>query len=441
MRRFSWSALSAEEKNRLLRRPALEERPGLGEAVRGILAEVRAGRDKAVLKLTEAHDRVRLSRLQVTPKELEEAKAQVDTVVLQAMKRAVAQLETFHRAQLPKTIDLETSPGIRCQRQWRAVERVGLYVPAGSAPLPSTVLMLGVPSALAGCGTRVLCSPPRFDGTIDPHILVAAALCGITTIFKIGGAQAVAAMAYGTESVPKVDKIFGPGNAWVTQAKIQVAQDPEGAAYDMPAGPSEVLVLADATADPDFVAADLLSQAEHGADSQVVLVATDSGVITEVEKALAAQLEKLPRHELARQALEKGFAVEVRDVAEALDVSNAYAPEHLIVQLRDPGSIVSRIQNAGSVFLGPWSPESVGDYASGTNHVLPTYGFARTYGGLSVESFLKQITFQELTENGLRDIGPVVETLAAIEGLEAHRQAVSLRLAKLGRKNRGDARE
>lgn len=431
MQRYDWSQLTAAEQTQLMERPALTQRPELAANVRAIVERVRSTGDAALREYTTQFDRVTLDALCVSAEEMAAAHATVAPQALAALQRAHAQIEIFHRAQRPTPLDVTVAPGIRCERQFRAIDRVGLYVPAGSAPLPSTVLMLGVPAQIAGCATRVLCSPPRADGSIDPHILVAATFCGIDHIYKIGGAQAVAAMAYGTATIPKVDKIFGPGNAWVTAAKQLVAHDPAGAACDMPAGPSEVLVIADAQANPTFVAADLLSQAEHGPDSQVVLVTTDAALADRVAQAIDELLRTLPRREIAAQALINSLAIVVRDLDEALVVSNAYAPEHLIIQVRDPRALMPQVRNAGSVFLGAWSPESVGDYASGTNHVLPTYGFARAYSGLSVEAFGTQITFQELTADGLRDIGPTVETLAGVEQLDAHALAVRVRLAAL----------
>jgi len=308
---------------------------------------------------------------------------------------------------------------------------VGLYVPAGSAPLPSTALMLGVPARIAGCAEVVLCSPARADGRCDDAVLYAARVTGVHRVFKLGGAQAIAAMAYGTDSVPKCDKLFGPGNAWVTEAKLQVSSDPEGAAIDMPAGPSEVLVIADANANAAFVAADLLSQAEHGPDSQVILLSPSSSMLDAVEAEVNAQCAALPRAGIAEQALSQSRLIAVSSLAQAVEVSNRYAPEHLILQVDEPRALLDAIQSAGSVFLGAWTPESVGDYCSGSNHVLPTYGYARSYSGVSVASFQKQITVQELSPEGLRAIGPCTATLAAAEQLEAHRRAVTLRLAAL----------
>ena len=427
-----WQDLPAAERQALLQRPALSQKPDLTRAVSGIIDAVRRDGDAALRRLTEKYDGVALESIRVPDADMAAVPSRLGPGVLPALERARQQIETFHKAQRPVDLDLEVSPGVRCMRQSRPIARVGLYVPGGTAPLPSTVLMLAVPAALAGCPGRVLCTPPREDGSVDPAILAAASLCGIEQVYRVGGAQAVAAMAFGTASVPAVDKIFGPGNAFVTEAKVQAARDPAGAAADMPAGPSEVLVLADGQADPAFVAADLLSQAEHGPDSQCVLVTDSRELIDATAVALAEQLERLSRSEYAALSLSHSFAVLTADTASSLEFSNAWAPEHLIIQTRDAAELVPHVQNAGSVFLGPWSPESVGDYASGTNHVLPTYGWTRSFSGLSLDSFLKQITFQQLTPGGLQDIGPVVEELAALEGLDAHKNAVSLRLAAIG---------
>jgi histidinol dehydrogenase len=326
---------------------------------------------------------------------------------------------------------VDTAPGVRVERVLRPITRVGLYVPAGSAPLPSTALMLGVPARIAGCREVVLCSPARADGRCDEAVLHAARLTGVHKVFKLGGAQAIAAMAYGTHSVPKCDKLFGPGNAWVTEAKLQVCSDPDGAAIDMPAGPSEVLVIADAGANPAFVAADLLSQAEHGPDSQVILVSPCATLLQRAAAEVERQCAGLPRDAIARQALAQSRLIAVDSLAQAVEVSNRYAPEHLILQVAEPRTLLGGIDSAGSVFLGPWAPESVGDYCSGSNHVLPTYGYARSYSGVSVASYQKQISVQEVSAEGLRHIGPCTATLAAAEQLEAHRRAVTLRLEAL----------
>jgi histidinol dehydrogenase len=369
--------------------------------------------------------------LRVNEAEFEAAERSLPAELKAAIAEAKARIELFHRASAPQPVSVETAPGVRCERILRPIERVGLYVPAGGAPLPSTALMLGVPVAVAGSPTVVLCTPPRADGCCDEAVLYAARLCGIRLVFKIGGAQAIAAMAYGTDTVPRCDKLFGPGNVWVTEAKLQVSADPDGAAVDMPAGPSEVLVIADAQADPAFVAADLLAQAEHGVDSQAILVSPSERLIDAVAGCLAAQRLRLSRADIAGQALEHGCLIQVDSLDEAVAVSNAYAPEHLIINTVEPRAMLEAIVNAGSIFLGPWSPESVGDYCSGTNHVLPTYGAARAWSGLSVASFQKQMTVQELSADGLRGIGPCAMTLAMAERLDAHASAVGVRLRSL----------
>jgi histidinol dehydrogenase len=431
MQQFTWKDLSEKERLAALRRPESSLSPALREDVRATLESVRKDGDSAVLKLTETFDRVTLSQIEVSKEEKIFARAQVKEDAKSALIRAIRQIESFHKAQIPKDIRVETSPGIVCEKSYRAIEAVGLYVPGGVTPLPSTVLMLGIPAKLAGCQEVVLCTPPSANGHINPHLLFAAELVGVKRIFKIGGAQAIAAMAFGTESLPKVDKIFGPGNAWVTEAKQQVAQIPGGAAIDMPAGPSEVMVVADRASDAEFVAWDLLSQAEHGVDSQVVLVTEDESVLDKVRIEIEKALSILPRKDTAIRALEHARFFLVDEISEAFDIVNQYAPEHLILQVDQPNRYRAKIRNAGSVFLGAWSPESVGDYASGTNHVLPTYGYAKAFGGLSVESFMKGMTFQELSREGLEDIGPTVETLAGLEALDAHRMAVVVRRKKI----------
>jgi len=425
---YDWSQLSISEQARLLQRPALADDERLQTGVAAIIARVRRDGDRALRELTEELDGVRLAALAVSPAELEAAEGALSADQKSAIAHAQSNIRRFHEAQLPRPVKVETAPGVVCERVTRPIARVGLYVPAGSAPLPSTALMLAVPAALADCGTRVLCSPPQPDGAVNAAVLYAARLCGIEQIFKLGGAQAIAAMAYGTETVPKVDKLFGPGNTWVTAAKAQVAQDPMGAARDMPAGPSEVLVIADDGADPSFVAADLLSQAEHGPDSQSVLISTSASLIEKTIEMLKAQAGRLSRRVIVDASLRHSFAVQVADLETAIAVANRYAPEHLILQVQSPRVWVDQIEAAGSVFLGPWTPESVGDYCSGTNHVLPTYGFARSYSSLGVTDFLRSMTIQELTAGGLETIGPIACTLAELEGLDAHSQAVRIRL-------------
>ncbi len=431
MKIVDWNVLDAAAREAVLQRPAQTQSRERAEAVREIIETVRRDGDAALKSLTARFDGCTLDALNVPPADFDAAESALDPALKQAIGEARQRIEIFHRAAAPQPTRVETAPGVICERVLRPVSRVGLYVPAGSAPLPSTAMMLGVPAQLAGCREVVLCTPPRRDGSVDPAVLHTARLCGIDTVFRLGGAQAIAAMAVGTDSVPRCDKLFGPGNAWVTEAKQQVSSAPGGPAIDMPAGPSEVLVIADAAADPRFIAADLLSQAEHGPDSQVLLVTDASDLAASVIGEVERQLGDLPRASTARQALAASHIVRVDSLAQAADVSNAYAPEHLILAVQAPRALLERIDSAGSVFLGPWSPEAVGDYCSGTNHVLPTYGHARAWSGVSVDSFLKQISVQELSADGLRGIGPCAETLAQAEGLHAHARAVSTRLAAL----------
>lgn len=431
MKRLVWNRLSLQDRADALARPAQSRTDALREDVGRIIAAVRGHGDDALHRFTSAYDRCAPDRFEVSTAEFDAAEAALDPALKAAISDAAGRIETFHRAGAPVPVAVHTAPGVCVERVLRPVRRVGLYVPAGSAPLPSTALMLGVPARIAGCREIVLCSPARPDGRCDPAVLHAARMVGVHRVFKLGGAQAIAAMAYGTESVPRCDKLFGPGNAWVTEAKLQVSTDPQGAAIDMPAGPSEVLVVADEHADPSFVAADLLSQAEHGPDSQVLLVSPSAQLLDAVAAQVEDQCELLPRASIARAALAHSRLIEVDSLEQALRVSNRYAPEHLILQVIEPRAWLARVESAGSVFLGAWTPESVGDYASGSNHVLPTYGYARSYSGVSVASFQKQISVQELTPAGLRAIGPCTATLAAAEQLEAHRRAVSLRLAAL----------
>lgn len=411
----------------ILKRPTLDT-AGLDEQVAAILHDVRQRGDSAVRDYTEKFDGIRPDSLRVGSKALDEAESLLNGTLKDAIRVAYDNIERFHRSQLQEPLVIETMPGVRCWRKSVGIEKVGLYIPGGTAPLFSSVLMLGIPARLAACREIVLCSPPGKDGKLHPAILYAAKMAGIEQVFRIGGVQAIGAMAYGTGSVPAVYKIFGPGNQYVTAAKQRVAR--EGLAIDMPAGPSEVLVCAGPEANADFVAADLLSQAEHGADSQVVLIAWSVEKVEAVQSALERQLPLLPRRAMAARALEHSVAVIVADDADAIRLINHYAPEHLILALDKPGPMADAVRNAGSVFLGHHSPESVGDYASGTNHTLPTNGHARAYSGISVDSFVKKITFQELTPEGLRGIGPSVEALAEAEGLTAHKRAVSIRLNK-----------
>jgi histidinol dehydrogenase len=431
MKRLAWNALDGAGQTAALARPVQARSGELREGVARVVAEVRRHGDEALLRFSAAYDRCTLDRFEVTPAEFDAAEASLDAALKAAIREAAGRIETFHRAAAPTPVAVDTAPGVRVERVLRPIARVGLYVPAGSAPLPSTALMLGVPARIAGCREVALCSPARPDGSCDPAVLYAARTVGVHRVFKLGGAQAIAAMAYGTASVPRCDKLFGPGNAWVTEAKLQVSTDPQGAAIDMPAGPSEVLVVADAQAEPAFVAADLLSQAEHGPDSQVLLVSPSAGLLDAVAAEVERQCAALPRADIAREALSHSRLIEVDSLEQAIEVSNRYAPEHLILQVAEPRAWLARVESAGSVFLGAWTPESVGDYASGSNHVLPTYGYARSHSGVSVASFQKQISVQELSAAGLRAIGPCTATLAAAEQLEAHRRAVTLRLAAL----------
>ena len=430
---LNWSSLSAEERRRALRRPLQQGAAAIQQRAREIIDDVRARGDEALLELTRRFDGVALSAIEVSTAEFAAAETALDAEQRQAIDRAIANVRRFHEAQLGAPLRVETAPGVVCERQFRPIDSVGLYVPAGVAPLPSAAIMLAVPARIAGCPTRIMCTPPRRDGTADPAVLTIANLCGVRRVFKLGGAQAIAAMAYGTQSVPKVDKIFGPGNSWVTAAKLLVANDPEGAALDLPAGPSEVLVVADATARAEFVAADLLAQAEHSADAQVVFVTTSSALAEATATQIETQMQKLGRADTLRQSIEHARLLVVDTIDTAIEVSNGYAPEHLLLQVANARDWLPKVRNAGSVFLGAWTPETMGDYCSGTNHVLPTYGFARAYSGLSLHDFVKRMTVQELTSDGLRELGPTAITLAALEGLDAHANAVRVRLAHLER--------
>lgn len=412
----------------ILARPVFEWK-SLERHVQNILDFVKKDGDEAVRHFTKALDRVEIQNFLVTENEFIEAEKNVSDELKDAIKIAQANIEKFHAAQIEKSEVIETMAGVFCWRKSVPIEKVGLYIPAGSAPLFSTVLMLGVPAKLAGCREIVLCSPPGVNGKINDAILYAASVCGITKVYKIGGVQAVGAMAFGTETVPQVYKIFGPGNQFVTAAKQIVSQT--GTAIDMPAGPSEVAVLADETCVPSFVAADLLSQAEHGIDSQVLLISTSEKVIAETNLELEKQLANLSRRAIAAKALENSKAVLVKDLDEAIELSNEYAAEHLIIAAENADEIAEKITNAGSVFIGNYSCESAGDYASGTNHTLPTGGFAKAFSGVSLDSFVKKITFQNLTEDGIRNLGRAVEIMAEAEGLDAHKNAISIRLEKI----------
>jgi histidinol dehydrogenase len=430
---LQWKPLSAEARRAALARPTQSRRSDLVAAVEAIVADVRARGDAAALAYTAKYDGVTLASQRVSKQEFDAARSAIAATDFAALQRAIANVTRFHEAQRLAPLSVETSPGVVCERITRPIDSVGLYIPAGSAPLPSAVIMLAIPAQIAGCPQRVLVSPPGRDGKINAAVLVAAELCGITEAFKIGGAQAIAALAYGTETIPKVDKILGPGNAWVTAAKQLVAADPAGAAIDMPAGPSEVLVLADSSATPAFVAADLLAQAEHDALSQAILVTDDSQLAQAVSAEVVRQMALLSRRDVLTQSIAASRCIVVDDMATGMAVSNQYAPEHLIIQTRDARDLLDSVRNAGSVFLGAWSPEPMGDYCSGTNHVLPTFGYARAYSGVSLQEFEKRITVQELTAAGLADLGPTAVTLARLEGLDAHAAAVDVRLAALRR--------
>ena len=412
----------------LIKRPQLELE-FLESSVRNTLNRVKLSGDLALRELTLQYDRVNIENVAVADKEIKEAISKLDDSIKNAIQLAAANIGKFHQLQKREAIKVETMPGITCWRKSLPIQKVGIYIPGGTAPLFSTVLMLGIPAMLAGCEEIILCTPPTQDGSVNGAILFAASLSGIKKIFKVGGAQAIAAMAYGTQSIPAVNKIFGPGNQYVTKAKQMVNQD--GVAIDMPAGPSEVMVIADEHSDASFVAADLLSQAEHGIDSQVVLLSFSESIIDAVQKEIENQLSQLPRKEIARQALHNSLAIFFSKKEIAIQFANEYAPEHLIINTIDCDAIADKIINAGSIFLGPLSPEAVGDYASGTNHTLPTNGFAKAYSGISLESFAKTITYQKLTAEGLRNIGPAVEIMAIAEQLEGHKRAVSIRLKKL----------
>jgi histidinol dehydrogenase len=409
----------------ILARPQFDAAP-LEVKVREILLAVKQRGDAAVKEYTLAFDKVALSNFKLSVEKIEAAEKALTPSLKTAIQLAKVNIEVFHQGQIQKEERIETMPGVWCWRKSVGIEKVGIYIPGGSAPLFSTVLMLGIPAQLAGCKEIILCTPPNEKGEIDPAIIYAASLVGVTAIFTIGGVQAIGALAYGTASVPKVYKIFGPGNQYVTAAKQMIQQ--EGVAIDMPAGPSEVCVYADETSIASFVAADLLSQAEHGADSQVILIANSIEIVEQVQKELDMQLVLLPRKEIATKALAHSKAIVIENTEEAIAMMNEYAPEHLILSINNAAQIAEKIINAGSIFIGNFSPESVGDYASGTNHTLPTNGFAKAYSGVSMDSFVKKITFQQLTERGLENIAPTVIEMATAEGLQAHSKAVELRV-------------
>ena len=431
MQIYYWQQYNQDEQQMLLTRPAVNQSQSISIAVSSILQQVKQGGDSALKTLSKKFDNIDLDNVQMCSEEISDATNRIKPELKQAMQQAADNIILFHQAQIPTPITIETMPGIKCQQVTRPIKSVGLYIPGGSAPLLSTVLMLAIPAKIAGCQRVILCSPPP----IADEILYAAQLCGINEIYQLGGAQAIAAMAFGTETIPSVDKIFGPGNAYVTEAKRQVSQRIDGAAIDMPAGPSEVLVIADSEANPAFIAADLLSQAEHGPDSQVILLTPDEKLANAVSVEVDKQLTSLARKEIAEIALKQSRLIITTDLEQCIAISNQYGPEHLIIQARNANAFVDKITSAGSVFLGDWSPESAGDYASGTNHVLPTYGYTATYSSLGLADFQKRMTIQELTPQGLLAIGKTVELMAEAEWLTAHKNAVTIRLAALNKES------
>jgi histidinol dehydrogenase len=431
MRILNWENLSGAERVEALRRPALRDAPAVAEAARSIIESVRRDGDAAVLALTEKFDGVRPASLQVTPQEFDDAERSLNAAQLAAIDRAIANVRRFHEAQGSKPLRIETSPGVVCERISVPIRAVGLYVPAGSAPLPSTAIMLAVPASLAACPVRIMCTPPLRNGIADPAVLTAARRSGVERVFKTGGAQAVAAMAYGTASIPKCDKIFGPGNAWVTAAKMLAAQDPDGAAADLPAGVTEVMVIADSSARADFVAADLLAQAEHSPQAQSLLVTTSAQLAEDTAGEVRRQAAALSRRSILAESLTHLRILVVDSLVTALEIADEYAPEHLLLEVREPRRWLDRVRTAGAVFLGHWSPETLGDYCSGPNHTLPTYGYAKAYSGLSLEDFQRRITLQEVTPAGLADLAATAQVLAQLEGLDAHAAAVSVRLAAI----------
>lgn len=422
----------SKDLEQLLKRPSSDSSV-LEKRVKEILEDVKANGDEALRKYALKFDNASVKQLRISKAEINSAVKSIDKKLKQAIETAHRNIQKFHKAQALQPKKIETTKGVVCWRESRPIENVGLYIPGGSAPLFSTVLMLATPASIAKCKRIILCSPTDKDGKIHPAILFAAQLCGVHEIYKVGGAQAIAAMAYGTESIKKTDKIFGPGNQFVTTAKQLVQQD--GVAIDMPAGPSEVLVVGDESCNPSFVAADLLSQAEHGADSQVIFVTWKEVLIKKVMLEVSRQLQQLPRKDVAERALNNSKLILVKNKAEAADLINAYAPEHLIVSVKHENYFVKEVMNAGSVFIGNYTPESAGDYASGTNHTLPTNGYARVFGGVSLDAFVKKITYQKITSKGLKKLGGVIETMADAEQLQAHRNAVSIRLQELKKKD------
>lgn len=419
--------LTQADLAKLCLRPKINSKE-IFSTVEPIIEDVRMNGDSAIRRYTKIFDGVDIQAITVEPSEIQ---VNLPKQIRDSIDRAMSNIHRFHAAQEIPPIEIETEPGVVCQRIVRPVESVGLYIPGGTAPLPSTAMMLAIPAMIAGCKTIIIATPPDKNGKIPDSILYIAQKTGVSKILMAGGAQAIAGMAFGTESIPKVDKIFGPGNQYVTAAKMMLQNSDAIVSIDLPAGPSEVLIIADEFADPSFLAADLLSQAEHGSDSQSILVTTERSDVHTILKELNNQLDQLPRKEFAKEALSKSFILLTSDIENAIKFSNKYAPEHLIIQTENPDQIVSQIEHAGSLFLGNWTPESMGDYASGTNHTLPTYGYAKMYSGVSLQSFQKYITVQKISEDGLKGLGPAVVTLAEIEGLEAHKNAVTLRLKKL----------
>jgi histidinol dehydrogenase len=433
MRIFDWNSLTPSEQAAALRRPAQRDARTTAAAAAAVIDAVRRDGDAALRELTQRFDGVRLPEFAVSQREFSDAEQALSAAQHAAIETAIATVQRFHAAEGARPLRVETAPGVVCERITVPVRAVGLYVPAGSAPLPSTAIMLAVPAAIAGCPIRIMCTPPTSRGAADPAVLVAARKSGVERVFKVGGAQAIAAMAYGTESVPKCDKLYGPGNAWVTAAKLQCANDAAGAAADLPAGVTEVMVIADETAHAVFVAADLLAQAEHSPDAQALLVTTSAQLAERVAIEVRCQMNALSRAAILAQSVANIRLLVVDSLQTAFRVANEYAPEHLLLEIAEPRSWLAHVTAAGSVFLGHWSPETIGDYCSGTNHTLPTYGYAKAYSGLGVEDFQKRITVQELTPEGLRGLAPTAEILAGLEGLDAHAAAVTIRIHSLER--------
>jgi histidinol dehydrogenase len=431
MRILHWHSLNAAEQRDVLRRPTQRDSARVAADAQAIIDRVREQGDAALLSLTQQFDGPELTQLKVSNEEFDAADRSLSAIQHTAIERALESIRLFHAAQAPADVRVTTARGVLCERFSVPIRAVGLYVPAGSAPLPSTALMLAVPAAIAGCPVRIMCTPPSRSGAADPAVLVAARKAGIEQVFKVGGAQAVAAMGFGTASVPKCDKVFGPGNAWVTAAKLLISQDPAGAAVDLPAGVTEVMVIADESARADFIAADLLAQAEHSREAQAILVTTDAALAEAVSHEVERQRKSLSRTAILESSVASMRFIVVDTLETAVQIANSYAPEHLLLEVREPRTWLSRVSAAGAVFLGSWSPETMGDYCSGPNHTLPTYGYARSYSGLSLEDFQKRITVQEISPDGLREMGPTAQILADLEGLDAHAAAVTIRLAAL----------